>query len=141
MLHEIPDNPADGTTAELHEQYLAALIDVLSEYGIDAVAESSGIDSDRLETVRAGEDPELTLEEAASILAVSDESPDAETIAAVSRDELLMGMATAVLDVEAVESGIEGELEAREIQSKLEGRFPMTLREFALLHGYIKGAR
>jgi hypothetical protein len=49
-----------------------------------------------------------------------------------------MGMTTAVLDVEAVESGIAGELEAREIQSKVEGRFPMTLREYALLHRFIE---
>ena len=101
----------------------------------------SGVDPAKLRALLDGGDPDVTLEEAASILSVREESPDGETIAVLARDELLMGMTTAVLDVEAVESGIDGELEAREIQSKVEGRFPMTLREFALLHQYISGAR
>ena len=83
----------------------------------------------------------MTLEEAATVLALETDTPDADTIATLARDELLMGMMTAVLDVEAVESGIDGELEAREIQSKVEGRYPMTLREFALLYQFIDGKR
>jgi hypothetical protein len=49
-----------------------------------------------------------------------------------------MGMTNAVLDVEALAAEADGALEAREIQSKVEGRFPMTLREFALLHATIQ---
>jgi len=83
----------------------------------------------------------VTLEDAAAVLSTAEDAPDGGTIATIARDELLMGMTTAVLDVEAVESGIDGELEAREIQSKIEGRFPMTLREFALLYQHIDEAR
>jgi hypothetical protein len=45
---------------------------------------------------------------------------------------------TAVLDVDAVSSGIEGVLEPKEIQQKVEGRFPMNLDEYALLHSFIE---
>lgn len=141
MIHELADDPGDRTPTELYERYLSALVAAIDDHGVDSVAEVSGVDPAKLRALLDGGDPDVTLEEAASILSVREESPDGETIAVLARDELLMGMTTAVLDVEAVESGIDGELEAREIQSKVEGRFPMTLREFALLHQYISGAR
>ncbi len=141
MLHELADAPGDRTPSELHERYLKALATAIDDHGVGSVAEASGVDPAKLRAILDGDAPDVTLEEAASVLSVRDGSPDGETIAMVARDELLMGMTTAVLDVEAVESGIDGELEAREIQSKIEGRFPMTLREFALLHQYISGAR
>ena len=141
MLHEVADAPGEFSPAELHDQYLDALASVIDDHGVEIAAERSGVDPDALRAVLGGDDPDLTLEEAASILAVPEDAPDGETVAAVARDDLLMGMTTAVLDVEAVESGIDGELEAREIHSKIEGRFPMTLREFALLSQYIDGAR
>ncbi|MFQ3284115.1 MAG: hypothetical protein ACI9TI_002320 [Natronomonas sp.] len=141
MLHEVADSPGELQPAELHARYLDALAAVVDNHGVEPVAERSGLDPEDLRSVLAGDDPGLTLEESASILAVPEDAPDGETIAAVARDDLLMGMTTAVLDVEAVESGVDGELEAREIQSKIEGRFPMTLREFALLSQYVNGAR
>ena len=141
MLHEVADSPGELQPAELHARYLDALAAVVDNHGVEPVAERSGLDPEDLRSVLAGDDPGLTLEESASILAVPEAAPDGETIAAVARDDLLMGMTTAVLDVEAVESGVDGELEAREIQSKIEGRFPMTLREFALLSQYVNGAR
>jgi len=141
MLHEIADAPGERSPSALHDRYIEALAATIDDHGIEAVAERSAVDHSTLRALLAGDDPGVTLEDAAKILAVSDDSPDGETIAAVARDELLMGMTTAVLDVEAVESGIDGELEAREIQSKIEGRFPMTLEEFALLYQYIEGAR
>ena len=141
MLHEVADSPGELQPAELHVQYLDALAAVVDDHGLEPTAERSGLDPDDLRSVLAGDDPGLTLEEAASILAVPEDAPDGKTITAIARDDLLMGMTTAVLDVEAVESGVDGELEAREIQSKIEGRFPMTLREFALLSQYVDGAR
>ncbi len=137
MFHEITDDPGSKTPAELHELYEAELLDVVDRHGLEAVAAASAVDEATLRALRDGDSPELELEAAASVLAVADDAPDADTIATVSRDALLMGMTTAVLDVEAVASGLGGDLEAREIQSKVEGRFPMTLEEFALLHRYI----
>jgi hypothetical protein len=138
MFHEVADDPGEQTPEELYGRYEAELREAVDGRGVDEVASESEVDAATLRALLAGEAPELTLEEAASVLAVLEERPDAETIATLSRDALLMGMTTAVLDVEAVESGIAGELEAREIQSKVEGRFPMTLREYALLHRFIE---
>ncbi len=141
MLHELVADPGDRTTNELYDRYITELREVLAEHGPEAVADSTGVDRETLDALSDSGAPDLTLEEAASILALAENAPDGETIATIARDELLMGMTTAVLDVEAVESGLDGELEAREIQSKIEGRFPMTLWEFALLYQYIEGAR
>ena len=138
MFHEISDDPGSRTPTELRELYETELLAVVDRRGLEAVAAASDVDEATLRALRDGDSPELELEAAASVLAVADGAPDADTIATVSRDALLMGMTTAVLDVEAVESGLGGELEAREIQSKVEGRFPMTLEEFALLHRYIE---
>ena len=137
MFHEVADDPGEHTPEELYERYEAELVDAVESRGVEAVAADAEVDEATLRALLDGEAPELTLEEAASVLGALEGTPDAEAIAYESRDALLMGMTTAVLDVEAVESGIGGELEAREIQSKIEGRFPMTLREFALLHQFI----
>jgi hypothetical protein len=141
MFHEVVDAPGEYTPEELYELYVAELVAVIESHGVEEVAERAGVETETLRALSNGEDPELTLEEGASILAALSETPDAETIATLSRDALLMGMTTAVLDVEAVESGVGGQLEAREIQSKVEGRFPITLREFALLHQYIESKK
>ena len=138
MLHEIPDEPGASTPSELRSRYEAALRDVTENHGVDTVTTESDVEAATLTALVDCESPELSLEEAAAILAVAEDTPPAETIAATARDALLLGMTTAVLDVEAVESGLEGRLEAREIQSKVEGRFPMTLAEFALLQQYIE---
>jgi hypothetical protein len=140
MFHELAD-PDDLSPDELHERYLAVLADAVDGRDIEEAVAATGLDRDTLEQLADGASVELTIEEAAAVLALEEDAPDAETIAALARDELLMGMTTAVLDVEAVESGLGGELEAREIQSKIEGRFPMTLREFALLYRFIDGRR
>ena len=141
MFQELVTDPGDLTPSELYDRYVTELRSVIDERGIEAVAEASGVEEGRLRGLASGDEPELTLEESAAVLSLSEGAPDGETIATLARDELLMGMTNAVLDVEAVESGLGGELEAREIQAKVEGRFPMTLREFALLYQYIDGAR
>lgn len=138
MLHELVADAGELTPEELHARYAAELAAVVETRGVETIAEQSGVDAATVAALRDGEDPELTLEEAAAVLAVRGDTPDADAIAAASRDALLMGMTAAVLDVEVLSSGIGGELEPREIQSKVEGRFPITLREFALLHQFIQ---
>ena len=141
MFHDVADDPGSLTPEALRELYEAELRGVIEEHGIAEVAEASEVDESTLRALADGESPELTLEEASAVMAVTEGTADAETIATVSRDALLMGMTTAVLDVEAVESGVGGRLEAREIQSKIEGRFPLTLEEFALLQQYIESEK
>jgi hypothetical protein len=84
-----------------------------------------------------GEAVELTLEEAAGIVA-ADEGAPADAIAAEARDHLLMGMTTAVLDVDTLAANVEG-MEAKAIQQRIEGRMEMTLAEFATLQAFIEG--
>ena len=76
---------------------------------------------------------DLTVEEATTILSAPDDSPSAELIEAEIRDDLLLGMSSAILDVEALAARVDLELSPREIQQKVEGRSPMTLHEYAAM--------
>jgi hypothetical protein len=131
------------SAGELEPEALRAAYDeVLSatvqETGVEATADRTGIEAKRLERLAQGDHPDLTVEEAAAILATDPDRPDADSLEAEARDILLMGMTTAVMDVEALASEVGGELEPKEIQAKVEGRFPMSVDEYALLHGAIE---
>jgi hypothetical protein len=132
---------ADETPDSLRAAYDETLAATIEAVGIDEVHEQTGIDTDVLEAVGAGESPDLTLAEAASILAADQDRPTADTLATEARDILLMGMSMAVLDVEAVAAGIDDAMDPKEIQQKIEGRYPITLEEYALLHQYIEGEK
>jgi hypothetical protein len=135
MLHDV-ENAGELTPNELRARYDELLRAVVESHGSDTIREETGVGG--VGALTNGESPPLTLDEAATVLALDPEEPDADAIAMEARDHLLMGMTTAVLDVEAVESGIDGALDAREIQQKIEGRLAMELDELALLHGYIE---
>lgn len=135
MLHDI-EEAGELTADELRARYDDRLHTAIDEHGIETVEAETGIES--ITALADGDSPELTLEDAAAILATSESEPDADAIVAETRDHLLIGMSSAVLDVEAVESGIGGAFDAREIQQKIEGRIPMTLDELAMIHGYIE---
>jgi len=137
MLHDAVDDPGSLSPEELRERYESELRETVAALGTDAVAERSGVDAATVETLSEGDVPDLALEDAAAILAAREGAPDADTVAAQARDALLLGMTSAVLDVEAVESGLDGRLEAKEIQQKVEGRHPMTLAEYALLRQFV----
>lgn len=138
MLRGAFDAAGEYTPGELHSQYEALLRETIETVGQSAVADESGVDEQRVEAVADGDSPELTLEEAAAILATDPARPDTESIVAEARDILLLGMSTAVLDVEAIAAGIDDEMDPKEIQQKVEGRYPMTLAEYAVLHQYIE---
>jgi hypothetical protein len=126
---------------ELRGAYNDRLVEAITAVGQEKVLEQVDVDRAVLSALVDGESPELTLETAAEILALDEELPEADSIAAEARDILLMGMSMAVLDVEAVASGIDDAMEPKEIQQKAEGRFPMTLDEYALLHSYIERSK
>lgn len=121
------------TAAELHEDYLAELRDVVEAVGLETARTETAVKSHRLETLLEGEDPELTLSEAAALEALDPESRDEETILASACDHLLLGMTTAVLDVETLAGELSVDLDPKEIQQKIERRSPMTLAEYAEL--------
>ena len=121
----VPDSPAALRTT--YEAQLAAIVD---RHGVDEVADATGVEPGTLGAL-AGEEPvTLTLDEAAAIAAVEPDTPDAEVIVAEACEHLLLGMSTAVLDVETLASHLDLELEPREIQQKIERRAPMDFEEF-----------
>lgn len=126
--------PSAGETSpgELEAAYADLLADALAS--VEDGAADLDLEPDRLAAVREGEVGDLSLSEAAAILALDPDRPDPSAIAAEARDILLMGMTTAVLDVETLASAVDGALEPKEIQQKIEGRYPMDLAEYALLH-------
>jgi len=139
MLRDAIESPGKRSPEQLRRAYDELLAETVRDVGTAAVAERSGVDEERLDALLAGESPQLTLAEAAAILAADETRPDADAIAAEARDILLMGMSVAVLDVEALASGIDDRMEPKEIQGKVEGRQPIGLDEYALLHSHIEG--
>jgi hypothetical protein len=141
MLRDEFEAVGDRDPEDLLAAYEAVLTDVIEDQGIETVADETGIDEATLSALVDGDSPEVTLEEAGDILATDPDRPDADFLVADARDILLMGMSSAVLDVEAIQSGINSKLEAEEIQQKVEGRYPMTIDEYALLHGFIESKK
>lgn len=137
MLHEVVSDPGERDVEDLHRRYLSEVADAIEVVGAETVVRETGIDEETVRAVQAGEAPELTVEEAVAVLATRPDAPLAADGAARARDALLMGMTNAVMDVESVAAAVDGALEPREIQSKVEGRYPMTLREYALLSHHI----
>jgi hypothetical protein len=130
MLHDVVDDPATATPAELRAAYEAALRDVLDDRDVAAVAATTGVDESTLAALVAGESPDVTVEEAAAVLAV-DADATADDLVFELRDHLLMGMTTGVLDVDTLASETDLDLTGQEVQQALEGRTPMTLAELA----------
>ena len=121
----VPDSPA-----ALRAEYEDDLATIVDQHGPAAVAAETDLEQDVLEALAAGDSPDLTLEAAAEIQSLAEGEPDPETIVTMALEHLLLGMSTAVLDVEALESYIDLDLEAKEIQQKIEGRAPMSFEEF-----------
>ena len=136
---EFPD-AGERTVEELLAAYEAVLADTVESVGVERVVEETGLDPETVEAVGAGDAADLSLSEAAAVLATDPERPDADAIQAEAQDILLMGMTTAVMDVESLASGIDDAMEPKEIQQKIEGRYPMTVAEYAVLHQHIESA-
>jgi len=132
------EDAGERTPEELETAYYGLLTDALEEVGIEHAASETGIDEESLSAIAADERPELTLTEATTVLTLADEYPHPDTIESEARDILLMGMTTAVMDVDALASRLGGDLEPKLIQQKVEGRQPMTLAEYAKLHHAIE---
>ena len=124
----VPDSPETH-----HAAYLETLAGIVETAGLETAREEAGVKSHRLEALLEGEDPELTLEEAAALEALDPESPDADAVVLAACDHLLLGMTTAVLDVDTLAGELEVDLDPKEIQQRIERRAPMTLAEYAAL--------
>ncbi|RQG97999.1 DUF5791 family protein [Natrarchaeobius chitinivorans] len=132
MFHE-QRTSVPGSPGELRAEYDADLETVLERRDPATVAERTDVDREDVEALQAGESPDISLEEAAAIQSLADGTADPETIVTMACEHLLLGMSTAVLDVDAVESELEMDLDAKEIQQKIERRAPMSFAEYVHL--------
>ncbi len=133
MLTDRTVDTEDLTPETLRERYERELAGIVEGSGVAEAAGRTGIGRERLEELVAGESPDLTTEEAAAILALSEGEPTAEIVEAEMQDRLLMGMTTAVLDVDTLAANLEIDLDGKEVQQKVEGRAPTSLGEYAHL--------
>jgi len=139
MLHDAAEDVSEPTPSALRAAYEAALRSTIEAVGPETVVAETDVEADRIEALAAGDSPGLTVEEAAAVLAVDPEEPDAEAIVFELRDHLLMGMTTGVLDVDTIAATVEIDLTGQEIQQAIEGRTPMTLDQLAAIQSVIDG--
>ncbi|MFC4449315.1 DUF5791 family protein [Halorussus aquaticus] len=140
MLYDDIADPNSTSPAELRAEYVSELAEVVETHGVDSVAEETGVDRATVAALTesdADAADDITLEDAAAVAALADETPDADAIVAEVRDNLLMGMTTAVLDVDTIAAEIDADMDGKQVHQKVEGRAPMTLAEYATLHHFI----
>ncbi|WP_193309703.1 DUF5791 family protein [Halorubrum halophilum] len=141
MFHEIVIEAAEDADDVTPEALLASFERLVSgaiaEAGPDQIVEEAGVESAAVEAAAAGDVAALRLEDAAAIATVPTDR-DADAVVAELRDHLLMGMATAVLDVDTIAAAIDADLTGQEVQQTLEGRAAMTLGQLAAIAAVIE---
>ena len=133
------DSEADDaiTAASLLAAFETLIGEAANEAGREAVIDEAGLTERAADAVTDGDVAELTLADGAAVLAAAgDRDPDA--MVAELRDHLLIGMATAVLDVDTLAARIDADLTGQEVQQALEGRTAMTLGQLAEIMAVIE---
>jgi hypothetical protein len=139
MFHEVVDGRAAGpdvdadepAAADLLAAFEAMVTEAAGDVGTDRLVGEIGLTEASASAVRDGDAATLPLADAAAVLAAANPERDADAIVAEVRDHLLMGMATAVLDVDAIAAKIDADLTGQEVQQALEGRTALTLGQLA----------
>jgi hypothetical protein len=139
MLYDAADDPASLTTEALRETYEAEIRRVVEAVGVEEAAARAGVDESQVAAVAEGPAPDMTVEDAAALVALDEDAPDAETIVLELRDHLLMGMTTGVVDVDTIATNVDLDLSGQEIQQAIEGRTSMRLAELAAIQRYVAG--
>lgn len=138
MFHDerrsVPESVED-----LCEEYATDLATAVDRVGVEAAIERTGVDRGTIESVADGDVRDLSLVEAGAIQALADGTADPDTIVEIGCDHLLLGMSTAVLDVDTVATEVGGDLDPKEVQQKLERRTPMTFCEYVRMQHFIAG--
>jgi hypothetical protein len=138
MLHDAADDPGSLSPTALREAYEAELRAAVESTDTETVAAETGLDPETVSRLAAGEDvPDLSVDDAAAVLATGEDAPDAETLLALLQDHMMMAMATAVVDVDTVAANIDHDLTGQEVQQALEGRTVMTLAQLASIQQFV----
>ena len=125
------DVDADEVTpAALLSAFEALLSEAVAETGRERMTDETDVDEASIEAAVAGDVSGISVTDAAAIVAVTADR-DADAVVAELRDHLLMGMATAVLDVDTLAAAIDADLTGQEVQQALEGRAGMTVGQLA----------
>lgn len=141
MLTEPIEAPGETSPAEVLSRYRAALSDAVAAAGTERVVGSTDLDPATVSAIESGDPVDVDLRDAAVIFALGDGTPDAEALLGEVRDRLLLDMSSAMLDVERIAADVDGDLDPKEVQGKVEGRHPMTLAEYARIHHYVASAK
>jgi len=144
MFHEVVDGAAGAerdadevTAAALLASFEALVSDAAAAAERERLVEETGLRKDVLDAAASGEVADLRLEDGVAILVVPTDR-DGDAVVAEVRDQLLMGMATAVLDVDTIAAAIDADLTGQEVQQALEGRAAMTLGQLAEIMAVIE---
>ena len=137
MLYDAAEDPGDLSPDALREAYETQLRSATSAVDTETAAAESGVNADRIRALEAGAVPDLSVEDAAALLALDDGRPDAESIVLELRDHLLMAMTTGVVDVDTLAANVDLDLSGQEVQQALEGRTEMTLAQLAAIHQFL----
>ena len=129
-------DPNETTPAQLTAAYRTHLAETVDRLGADQVAAATRLDRRTLETLADGRPP-LTVADAAAILGVDPARPDPATLAAEARDLLVMRLAAAGLDVDAVAASAAVAVSPEALRGQLEGRQPLDLATYAAVHSHV----
>lgn len=138
MLHDAADDPGSLSPTALREAYEAELRGAIDGTDLAAVAAETGVDEATLSRLASGESvPDLSVADAAAVLATREDVSDAETVLALLQDHMMVSMATAVVGVDTVAANIDHDLTGQEVQQALEGRTAMTLAQLASIQQFV----
>lgn len=139
-LHGVVDRPGELTVEELLDAHTAQLAAAVDGTDVQAAAQASGLEPETVSAIAAGDAgaaAAIQLEAAAELLAQQADSASGQELLAEALDELLFGMTAGVLNVDVVAAELESDLEPREVQQALEGRYPVTLGQYVELQRLI----
>ncbi|MFB6244235.1 MAG: DUF5791 family protein [Halobaculum sp.] len=136
MLQDTVPETANPTPDEVQSAYADRLAAVVDEHGVETVAEESGLDESTVAQFSDGEVGDATLSDAAAVFAV--DGHDAAAVTSEIRDDLMMGLSTAILDVDTVAVEIDSDLDGKDVRQALEGQIRLRLDELAEIQALIR---
>lgn len=152
MFHEVVDDGATGaaddsaggdegdsevTAAVLLASFGTLVSEAAEEAGRSTLLDEAGLSEATAAAAIDGDVAGVTVADGAAVLALTTDR-EADEIVAELRDHLLIGMATAVLDVDTIAASIDADLTGQEVQQALEGRTAMTLGQLAEIMAIIE---
>ena len=139
MLYDAIAEPEGATAGDLLAAYAAELAAAVDGTDPAALAEQTGVDEAVIAALATGDADavaDVRLGGAAAVLEPAEGVP-AHDIAHEVRDHLMMGMVTAILDVDTIAAEIDVDLTGQEVQQALEGRTRLTLGELAEIQALV----